>query len=360
MEVLYLAYAVYGFTFAFISLSVQYELVNTFEYDASALAFAWSCISAPWTVKPLYGYISDKAGRRISISVGAFAAAVFLLVLAQSGTNPVFFMMLISLSICFADVASDSIVVTRTKTHGKAVQTNCWSARTFGSMIGTGCSGICYEWMGYSNVLRVACAGPFILSVLIWEIQEPVIQKSSVKLALKSVYNMRHPILIAIFFGLIPEMSTAMFPTIKQKLDPVEISLVSVCGSFTACFVAFFYQYTDNLFRTPLKIAVILSMFAGILAFITYSGSNPLASEICRSVVGGVDGMLIVLPLVTKAAELSSNGSEGVSYALFVSIMNLSGVLGELLEGAMLGVVRDIGVFLICATVWSWIPLLVI
>ena len=135
MEVLYLAYAVYGFTFAFISLSVQYELVNTFEYDASALAFAWSCISAPWTVKPLYGYISDKAGRRISISIGAFAAAVFLLVLAQSGTNPVFFMMLISLSICFADVASDSIVVTRTKTHGKAVQTNCWSARTFGSMM---------------------------------------------------------------------------------------------------------------------------------------------------------------------------------------------------------------------------------
>ena len=67
MEVLYLAYAVYGFTFAFISLAVQYELVNTFKYDASSLAFAWSSISAPWTLKPLYGYISDKSGRRICI-----------------------------------------------------------------------------------------------------------------------------------------------------------------------------------------------------------------------------------------------------------------------------------------------------
>lgn len=360
MEVLYLAYAVYGFTFAFISLAVQYELVNTFEYDAASLAFAWSCISAPWTLKPLYGYISDKAGRRICICTGAFAAAVLLLILAQSAADPVFFMMLISLSVCFADVASDSIVVTRTKTHGKAVQTNCWSARTFGSMIGTGLSGILYEWMGYNNVLRVAAIGPFILAVLIWEIQEPAIQKSSVKLALKSVYNMRHPLLIAIFFGLMPEMSTAMFPTIKEKLDPVEISLVSVCGSFTACCVAFFYQYTDNLFRTPLKIAVVLSMFAGVLAFLTYAGSNPLASEICRSLVGGIDGMLIVLPLVTKAAELSSDGSEGVSYALFVSIMNLSGVLGEMLEGAMLRIVQDIGVFLIVASVWSWLPLLVI
>ena len=217
MEVLYLAYAVYGFTFAFISLAVQYELVNTFEYDAASLAFAWSCISAPWTLKPLYGYISDKAGRKICICTGAFAAAVLLLILAQSAADPVFFMMLISLSVCFADVASDSIVVTRTKTHGKAVQTNCWSARTFGSMIGTGLSGILYEWMGYNNVLRVAAIGPFILAVLIWEIQEPAIQKSSVKLALKSVYNMRHPLLIAIFFGLMPEMSTAMFPTIRKN-----------------------------------------------------------------------------------------------------------------------------------------------
>jgi len=177
---------------------------------------------------------------------------------------------------------------------------------------------------------------------------------------LKSVYNMRHPLLIAIFFGLMPEMSTAMFPTIKQKLDPIEISLVSVCGSFTACCVAFFYQYTDNMFRLPLRIAVVMSMLAGILAFMTYSGPNPLASEVCRSIVGGIDGMLIVLPLVTKAAELSSDGSEGVSYALFVSIMNLSGVLGEMLEGAMLRMVQDIGIFLICATVWSWLPLLVI
>ena len=70
--------------------------------------------------------------------------------------------------------------------------------------------------------------------------------------------------------------------------------------------------------------------------------------------------MLIVLPLVTKAAEMSSDGSEGVSYALFVSIMNLSGVIGELLEGAMLQWVGDMGVFLICATCWSWLPLLVI
>ena len=78
--------------------------------------------------------------------------------------------------------------------------------------------------------------------------------------------------------------------------------------------------------------------------------------------MGGVDGMLIVLlPLVTQAAETElKRKSEGVSYALFVSIMNFSGVIGELLESAMLRWVQDLGVFLICATCWSWLPLLVI
>ena len=157
-----------------------------------------------------------------------------------------------------------------------------------------------------------------------------------------------------------PEIGNALFPTIKQKLDPVEISLISVTGSFTACVISFFYQYTDNLFREPLRAAVVLSMLAGILAFWTYAGSTPFASEIARSIVGGIDGMLFVLPMVTKAAEMSSDGSEGVSYALFVSIMNLSGVLGELIEASVLKWIGDMGVFLICATVWSWLPLLVI
>ena len=360
MEVLYFAYSVYGFTFAFISLAIQYELVNTFEYDASSLAFAFSYISSPWTLKPLYGYISDKFGRRICISTGAFSAAILLLVVAQIRSNPVFLLMLISFSICFADVASDSIVVTHTKSHGKAVQSTCWSARTFGSMIGTGLSGLSYEYLGYANVLRVACISPFLLSVLIWEIEEPVIVKSSVKLALQSVYNMRHLILIAVFFGLMPEIGNALFPTIKEKLEPVQISLVSVAGSLTACIVSFFFQYTNDVFKQSLRLAVVLTMLCGILAFCTYAVSYPFATEIARSIIGGIDGMLFVLPMVTKAAELSSDGSEGVSYALFVSIMNLSGVIGELIEGAVLKSIGDMGVFLICATVWSWLPLLVI
>ena len=35
MQTLYFAYAVYGFTFAFISLSVQFQMVNTFVFNVT-------------------------------------------------------------------------------------------------------------------------------------------------------------------------------------------------------------------------------------------------------------------------------------------------------------------------------------
>ena len=144
MQTLYFAYAVYGFTFAFISLSVQFQLVNVYMYSSAELAFAWSCVSLPWALKPLYGLVSDKVGRRVCVCAGAFLSAVFLAYLPNFEEWIVYGMTLTSLCICFADVASDSIVVTYTKSRGKALQSTCWTARSFGSMIGTGLSGMAY------------------------------------------------------------------------------------------------------------------------------------------------------------------------------------------------------------------------
>ena len=101
-------------------------------------------------------------------------------------------------------------------------------------------------------------------------------------------------------------------------------------------------------------------MISCLLAFCTYVGAPVFAVEMIRSVIGGVSGMCFVLPLVIGAAELSTDGSEGVSYALFVSIMNLSGVVGELLEGVVVRKLNDMGLFLIVSSVVSWLPLLVI
>lgn len=355
---LYFAYAVYGFTFAFLGLSVQYELVNKYDYGPSELAFAWSSVSLPWAFKPLYGYISDRFGRRICVSIGSMLSGLCLAYLPSFGKNLVLGLTLASLFMCFADVASDCIVVINTKKYGKTLQSTCWTARSFGGMVGTGLSGFAYKFMGFSTV-QISSIGLFMLSLIIWNINEPVRTKSSFKDAFKSVWKMRHILLIAIFTELMPGISNALFPTIKSKLEPIEISMTSIIGSLTACFVSYFYQYMTND-RYVLRSAVVLSILSGIIAFCTYNMEYILIMECFRSVVGGFVGMFFVLPLVTQAASMSSDGSEGVSYALFVSIMNLSGVFGETFEGILLKRINDTGLFIVVATVISWLPWLVI
>ena len=355
---LYFAYAVYGFTFAFLGLSVQYELVNKYGYGPSELTFAWSSVSLPWAFKPLYGYISDRIGRRICVSIGAMLSGLCLAYLPHFEEYLVLGLTLSSLFMCFADVASDCIVVINTKKYGKTLQSTCWTARSFGGMVGTGLSGIAYKVIGFPTV-QISSIGLFLLSLTIWNIKEPPKTQSSFKAASKSVWKMKHILLIAIFSELIPEINNALFPTIQSKLEPVEISMTSIIGSLTACFVSYFYQYMTND-RLLMRLAVVLSIISGILAFCTYNLEYIFFMECLRSVVGGCVSMFFVLPLVTQAASMSSDGSEGVSYAFFLSIMNLSGVVGETCEGFLLKSVKDTGLFIIVATVISWLPWLVI
>ena len=359
MYSLYFAYAVYGFVFSFLSLSVQYELVNTYHYTPSRLAIVWSTVSLPWAFKPIYGYISDKIGRRLCISVGSFFSGLVLFILAANEDNIGIGLSITSLCICFADVASDSIVVTHTKLHDKTLQSTCWTSRAFGAMIGTGLSGVAYEAIGYIGVLRLASVGPFILSIIIWNIKEPQIETVSLCNSIHSVWKMRYLVLVAVFFGLIPEVNNVFFYVLKDVLQPVELSIISVASSCTACIVSFMFQYIKS-FEKPLYTATALGMLSCILAFATYMGAPPFATELVRGIVGGTTGMLVVLPLVIEAAKLSTDGAEGVSYALFVSIMNLSGVVGEYIEGGVVKEIDNMGLFLIVAAVVSWLPFLVI
>lgn len=359
MQTLYFAYAMYGFTFAFIGLSAQYEMVNTFDYSAADLAFAWSCVSAPWGFKPLYGYVSDRVGRRLCISVGAFCAGICLAYMPLFGDKIVIGLTLASFFICFADVASDSIVVTITKTHGRQLQSTCWTSRSFGSMIATGLSGAAYQYLHYNSVMRIASVGPFILSLMIWNLEEPERTVASLWNSVKSLHKMKHIVLIAIFMEAMPEIDNAFFQILQTKLSPIQISLTSVCGAFAGCVVSFIYQYTGG-FRKCLYLSVILNIVCAIIAFAIYLGAPMLGFEIVRSALSATGSMLFVLPVVIEAAKLSCDGSEGVSYALFVSIMNLSGVIGEYLESYCVRSINDMGLYLVLCAVVMWLPLLVI
>ena len=78
----------------------------------------------------------------------------------------------------------------------------------------------------------------------------------------------------------------------------------------------------------------------------------------------GVASMLYVLPVVIRVAHACPDGAEGTTYALVMSWMNMSNVLGEVVQSAVVASLditeqsyRHILPFLLLCVLWSLTPL---
>ena len=60
MCALYFAYSMYGFTFAFSAIAIQYTMVDHFHFTPAEISYTAGIISSPWMIKPLYGVMIDK------------------------------------------------------------------------------------------------------------------------------------------------------------------------------------------------------------------------------------------------------------------------------------------------------------
>ena len=83
-----------------------------------------------------------------------------------------------------------------------------------------------------------------------------------------------------------------------------------------------------------------------------------------RAAVLGVASMLYVLPVVIRVAHHCPDGAEGTTYALVMSWMNMSNVLGEFVQSAVVTALaiteqsyRNILPFLMLSLMWSLVPL---
>jgi len=346
-----LPYFVYGFTFAFSGIAVQKTMVSQ-GMSAPDIAFAYSAISAPWALKPVWAVLADRIGKRLASSIAMFLAACVLVF-----PLPLTFKMIsTSLFICISDVSTDCLVVDISKLDGGQLQNEVWIARTLGTMFGVGLSGVAFTWFELDIVLQIAAIGPFLSSLFIWQVQKSETPAHELCTSLKSVLELSDLIVIVVFFGFVPEIGTIMFPFVSTKLSAIELSIAAVFSTLVSSIVAFLYQYKKG-FATPLRISVGLNMISTLLMLAMYLGAPAFAIEITRGLIGGAAGILYVLPIVIRAGRRSR---DGITYALFLSVMNASGSVGEIAEGVFYRVVDDPALFLVCSFVLSWMPLLVV
>jgi len=371
MYPLLFAYAVYGFTFAFSAIAVQYTMVDEFHFSPAEISYTAGIISSPWMIKPLYGAVIDKfpllGYKRGYVSLSAFVAGAiyaFMPSVAHNKVTVVACLTAASLFTCIADVATDSLVVQLVK-KGKNIQSYCWLCRCLGTLIATALSGLAFEQLGYEFVIRTTAIGPFMLCVLIWEYKEPVQTSGNVAVpALKAVWNMRGLLLFIFVMGLVPEVNSVLFFVLKRDIEPVAMSLVDICGALSASLVAAVFNHLHCKDNRSLTLSILLGVISNVLALMILMGAPSLEYACVRAGILGIASMFYVLPVVIRVAHACPDGAEGTTYSLVMAWMNMSNVFGEFIQS---GIVTALGIteqqykhilpFLLLATIWSTVPL---
>jgi len=371
MYPLFFAYAVYGFTFAFAGIALQYTMVDTFHFTPAEISYTAGIISSPWMVKPLYGAVIDKypllGYKRGYVSLCAFfTGLVYVLMpsVAHDKVSVVACLTFASFCTCVADVATDSLVVQLVK-RGHNIQSYCWLSRSLGALVATALSGVAFSKLGYGFVIRSTAIGPFLLSVVIWEYAEAVQRPGSVAMpALRAFWDMRRLLVFIGVMGLVPEVNSVLFYVLKRDIAPVEMSVVDICGAVASSAVAGVFNYLHCKDRRSWTLSIWLVVVGNVLALAILTGAPPMEYACVRAGLLGVASMLYVLPVVIRVAHACPDGAEGTTYALVMSWMNMSNVLGEVVQSAVVASLditeqsyRHILPFLLLCVLWSLTPL---
>tara|TARA_B110000977_G_scaffold201374_1_gene295653 strand:+ start:6934 stop:8130 length:1197 start_codon:yes stop_codon:yes gene_type:complete len=353
---LYYAYAVFGFSFAYIGVAVQFQLVDEYHTSPAQNAYAWAIISVPWVLKPVYGLISDKfplfGYRRSYISASSFVCGVLFAYTPSLATGRISLVTALtccSLFMCVADVGCDAVMVelTKSETAGTQghLQSGCWMARTLGSLFGSGLSGITYNMWGFGPVVRLAALPVLFLSVYIWNLQEHRKTDNETQTVLvtafRSCLRMWRMLLFLLISAVVPEISSVLWYKLRsQGVDPLGMSVISLAGAVAACCAAFVYQFWRG-FRSALVASLLLGVLSTMVAVAIALGAPAFQFAILRSVLNSVASIFFVLPVVIYTAKHCPEGAEGTTYSMVMSWMNLVGILSETVEGAT---VRAVGI----------------
>ena len=118
-------YFLLGVVMEFPMLALRWWLMETLHLDIPAIAVLLSTASMPWTLKPLYGLISDQyplCGRRRKpyiVGCNLLAAALWCVLATREPEvhGTVLLSVLIQAATCFADVLYDASMVEISKSE---------------------------------------------------------------------------------------------------------------------------------------------------------------------------------------------------------------------------------------------------
>jgi folate/biopterin transporter len=376
-------------------LAVSFFLKDELHLGAADLALLTGASSAPWLVKPLWGFLSDSVPlfgyRRRSYLVlcGALGAAGWSALAApgvvHSPGGALAALLATSLATAASDVVVDSLVVERARGEAPAkageLQSLCWGAASVGGVASAYFSGSLVQDWGPRAVFGLTAAFPLLTAAVAPLVRDApaapgapagsaaVAAQASRLWAAARTRAIWLPAAFLFVWQASPSPDTALFffTTTQLGFTPEFLGRARLAGSLAS--LAGVALYNARLKDVPIKrifrTTALLGAGLGLTQLILVTGANRALGisdqlfALSDTVVLTVLGQVAFMPTLVLAARICPEGVEATLFAALMSVFNAAGIASGA-AGAALTAALHVGTEGTSAADFRNLPLLVL
>jgi MFS family permease len=366
-------------------------LLKSQGHDVSEIALFSAVLSLPWTIKPLYGLISDfvplwGSRRRSWLILCSLVASLGMLVVwaapgAQSYLPLLLLLLPPSLAIAFCDVVIDALMVETAQPRGLTgrFQSVQWTSIQVAS-IGAGLAGGWLAQEGRPELGFLICGVTMSATVAlaIFVVRDParVHPSAATRPPIGALWRgVRHPAIVAVGAFLLlwsfnPFSSTVLYLYMTQELELSEqlhgnsVALFSLAAAIASALYGFYCR------RVPFRALVHASIALGVASTLAYWTLEGPRSALAVAAAVGFAYMTATLIQLDLAARLCPPAMAGTVFATLMALSNLGVALSTALGGWLYEGLRErlgahaafdglVAVGALCtAASWLLVPLL--
>jgi folate/biopterin transporter len=355
-------------------LAVSFFLKDDLSLSPAEVAALMGIASLPWTIKPVFGFISDGLPifgyrRRPYLILSGLLGTISWLALAtvvDSTAKATVAILMTSLSVAVSDVIVDSIIVERSRKEslGRAgsLQSLSWGCSALGGLVTAYLSGWLLEHLSRQSVFAIVASFPLLVSAVAWLIAEEKIG-SSIEESKENHSKVRAidqieqlwkavsqkaiwlPSLFLFIWQATPSSESAFFffATNELGFQPEFLGRVRFVTSLASLLgIWIFQRFLKTIpFRVVLGWSTLISAALGMTTLLLVTHANRAIGiddawfSLGDSLILTVVGQITWMPVLVLSARLCPAGIEATLFALLMSVWNLSGLLSQEL-GALL------------------------
>lgn len=332
------------------------------------LGYIGSLSIIPWSIKPLYGFISDrqpifKLRRKPYLFIAGLLGSAGYMSLATWVTDfrgVVISILIAGLGFALADVIVDGIVAEKSRSQKEAgkLQSICRAAIMIGATSVALLSGYLVQWIGARNVFFVTGSLPLFTAAFALVIKESpsVIEKFSMRETIRNLKLALNPAILwtALFVFIwraTPSSGGAFSYYLIDELqfDPTFFGYLQfISYGMGIVGVIIFRKFLISIpLRTLLfwiiVASVVLSLPTMGIVYKWYEiiGVSPKVFAMADTFVSAPLTEIAFIPLLVLVARVCPKGIEATMFALLASIMNIALAVSDL-GGAWLVSIFDV------------------